>query len=62
MRTYWAEQYLLQAFLAFNDRYEVLWAAQAVMREQRERPQRLIPTASDDQFPSAFWLRRTAAA
>jgi Methyltransferase domain len=59
MRMYWAEQYLLQAFLSCNPSYEVVWGSQAVWREQRDRLERLIPSTNDHQFPSAFWLRRT---
>jgi hypothetical protein len=61
MGMYWAEQYLLQAFLSCNPSYEVIWAAQAVVRDQRERVQLLIPSMQEHQWPSAFWLRRTAA-
>jgi hypothetical protein len=59
MGMYWAEQYLLQAFLSGNRSFEIVWAAQAVVREHRERVRRLVPSMSDDQWPSAFWLRRT---
>ena len=34
---YWAEQYLLQAFLAFNSSFEVLCAVHALGRERAER-------------------------
>jgi hypothetical protein len=58
---YWAEQYLLQAFLAFNDQFEVLLGAQLVARERRERLEELLPLAthatSIGQFQS-LWLRR----
>ena len=56
---YWAEQYLLQAFLALNDRFEVVFAANAVARSQRERVAELVRPATPDETASAFWLRRT---
>jgi hypothetical protein len=49
-RLAWAEQYLLQAFLAFNRSFEVLLAAYALARDGRLRGQ-----------PGAFWIRRVAA-
>jgi hypothetical protein len=61
MQYYWAEQYLLQAFLAFNDSFEVLIPAQAVAREHRERLTAVIPSASPQTSPGAFWLVRREA-
>lgn len=56
-RWYWAEQYLVQAFLAFNDRIHVLWAAHAVHREQRDRLSRVIPNYRPDAAPLSLWMR-----
>jgi hypothetical protein len=56
MGMYWAEQYLLQAFLIGNP-WEVLFAAQAVAREHPGRLQALVPSYTGANFPSAFWLR-----
>ncbi len=61
MGMYWAEQYLLQAFLACNPSFELLWAAQAVVRDHRERVRALIPGMDHSQWPSAFWIRRRPA-
>jgi hypothetical protein len=58
---FWTEQYLVQAFLSGNLSFEILWGAQAVVREHRERVRRLVPSMTDSQWPTAFWLRRTAA-
>jgi hypothetical protein len=55
---YWAEQYLLQAFLAMNPGFEVLFANQAVAREQGERFKELVPSYTGENSPSGFWLRR----
>ena len=33
---YWAEQYLLQAFLSMNPTFEVIWALQALSRDRPE--------------------------
>jgi hypothetical protein len=58
---YWAEQYLLQAFLAFNDRFEVLLGANALARAHAARVGAVVPSFSPDVVPGALWLRRTAA-
>jgi len=56
----WQEHYLLQALLAFNDRFEVVCANHALWRERRPALDALIPgLAGFDQGPSGFWFRRT---
>jgi hypothetical protein len=57
---YWAEQYLLQAFLAFNDSFEVLFAANMLHRERREELQRIVPSSVSGAPPLAMWIRRNA--
>jgi predicted O-methyltransferase YrrM len=57
MRWYWAEQYLLQALLAGNDRLEVLAGAYALWREDAERLRRTIPNIDPAHPPISFWLR-----
>jgi hypothetical protein len=58
MQYYWAEQYLLQAFLAFNGAFEVLLPAHAVAREHPERLAAVIPSFSPGRQPGAIWLVR----
>jgi predicted O-methyltransferase YrrM len=64
MERYWAEQYLLQAFLAHNDCWEVLLATYAVTREHPAEVARLVPSfepaRARPDAPAAFWLRRVA--
>jgi len=55
---YWAEQYLLQAFLIANADFEILFATRALAVEHPERLEALIPSYSGENFPSGFWLRR----
>jgi Methyltransferase domain len=54
---YWAEQYLLQAFLAFNSSFEVLCAVHALVREQGSR---MVAAGALDrgEIGSSFWIRR----
>jgi Methyltransferase domain len=61
MEMYWAEQYLLQAFLTGNPGYKVVLATQAVARAMPERLERLVPSYAVRNFPSSFWLQRTDA-
>jgi hypothetical protein len=58
-RFFWAEQYLLQAFLAFNPEFEILVGAHALARKFPDETRELIPSAGTGIAPSAFWLRRT---
>jgi acetyltransferase-like isoleucine patch superfamily enzyme len=60
MNYLWAEQYLLQAFLAYNSAFEVLLPAQAVARKHPERLGAAIPSFGPGRSPGAIWLRRRA--
>jgi predicted O-methyltransferase YrrM len=55
---HWAEQYLLQAFLAGNHDFEVLAAVYALCRERPEAMAELAPTWRPGVTASAFWMRR----
>jgi predicted O-methyltransferase YrrM len=55
---HWAEQYLLQAFLAGNRDYEVLAATYALCRDRPDAMRRLAPTWRPGATASALWLRR----
>jgi predicted O-methyltransferase YrrM len=57
---HWAEQYLLQAFLACNRDFEVLAGTFALCRDRPEAMARLAPTWRDGATASAFWMRRRA--
>jgi hypothetical protein len=66
LERYWAEQYLLQAFLAFNPLWEVLFAAYAVTRAFPDRLASTVPslrTAHGPEvvYPAGIWLRRSEA-
>ncbi len=60
---YWNEQYLLQAFLAFNSRFEVLWPGNYLMLKYPDRVCAVLPEvhAMREVFPqsepSSFWIR-----
>jgi len=54
---YWTEQYLLQAFLACNSRFEVVCSLHALAREHPHRLSQLYPSWRDGLSPAAFWIR-----
>jgi Methyltransferase domain len=58
---HWQEQYLLQAFLAFNERYRVVCPNHALWRRHRERMLHTFPGLHPGREPSGFWLERTVA-
>lgn len=63
MRRFWTEQYLLQAFLAFNESFEVLWAGSYMHLMQPDKLQAAF--ASYDRakaLPGSLWMRRKGAA
>jgi predicted O-methyltransferase YrrM len=58
-RWFWNEQYLLQAFLCFNDRFRVLYAGSYLRRYHPERLLDAFPCARDDHRPpGSFWMKR----
>ncbi|MBI4849802.1 MAG: class I SAM-dependent methyltransferase [Nitrospirae bacterium] len=60
---YWNEQYLLQAFLACNNRFEVIWPGNYMMLKYPERVCAVFPEFHlmrkhyPMSEPSAFWIR-----
>lgn len=61
---YWNEQYLLQAFLAFNSHFEVIWPGNYLMTRYPERMASAFSPEYDQMraaFPSSeptsFWMR-----
>lgn len=57
---HWQEQYLLQAFLAYNPNFTVLCSNHALWRLQRERLRGLFPGLRDGMQPGGFWFVRDA--
>jgi hypothetical protein len=60
---YWNEQYLLQAFLMHNSRFEVMWAGNYMLLKYPERVMAAFPEIATmrerypQSEPSAFWMR-----
>jgi predicted O-methyltransferase YrrM len=56
---FWDEQYLLQAFLAFNDSFEVLWAGQWMHLAHPDQLKAAFTTYDPARAaPGSFWMRR----
>ena len=55
---YWAEQYLLQAFLTQNSAWEVVLPLNALVRERQGDVAQLVPSFRPGAGPGAFWIRR----
>lgn len=70
MKMFWNEQFLLQAFLAFNSSFEVMWAGNYVHAYHSDLLERAFPSykaqrsADDPRRPIAghksFWMRRVS--
>ena len=58
-KRFWTEQYLLQAFLAFNNAFEVLWAGNFMrLKHSRELEAAFGSYDADTSRPGSFWMRR----
>ena len=61
LKNHWffAEQYLFQAFLSFNDSFEVLWAASYMHLNHPDRLERAFRSYRRDRWwPGSFWIRK----
>lgn len=57
---FWTEQYLLQAFLTFNECFEVLWAGSYIHLKHPGRLETAFSSYNKDrEWPGSFWMRRT---
>lgn len=58
-RRFWNEQYLLQAFLAFNSGFEVVWAGSWMHLTHPDRLAKAFPSYdAKSVWPGSFWIRR----
>lgn len=59
-RTFWNEQYLLQAFLTFNNRFEVVWASAYMQQKYSDRFESAFGSFNRNKEipPGSFWIRR----
>jgi hypothetical protein len=56
---FWTEQYLLQAFLMFNDSFEVLWAGSYMHLKHPEKLEKAFSSYKrDERWPGSLWIRK----
>ncbi len=55
---FWNEQYLLEAFLAFNGAYEVLAGVNMLKNDHYDRLKAVCPHLTRDREPGSFYMRR----
>jgi predicted O-methyltransferase YrrM len=56
---FWTEQYLLEAFLSYNDHFEVLWASQYMHRTASDTLQASMAAYDpDEQYMGSFWFKK----
>ncbi len=57
---FWSEQYLLQAFLAFNESFQVLWAGHFMHLHHPELLEKSFSSYNrmSPSFPGSFWLQK----
>jgi predicted O-methyltransferase YrrM len=57
---FWNEQYLLQAFLSFNDSFEVLWSASYMNHRHADKLEEAFSSYRKREIrPCSFWIRKT---
>lgn len=58
-RRFWNEQYLLQAFLACNDCFEILWAGNYMYQNYSQEIESAFPASCEEErLPGSFWIKR----
>lgn len=59
-KLFWNEQYLLQAFLMFNDSFEILWAGSYMHLKHPDELGRSFSSYDRNTcWPGSFWMRKT---
>ena len=60
--TFWSEQYVLQAFLAFNSAFDVMLGGQYLHLYHTDRLKATFGLYDGDPFIGSFWIRRVRVA
>lgn len=57
---FWTEQYLLQAFLTFNDSFKVLWGGSYMHLKHPDKLEAVFTSYKRaETWPGSFWIRKT---
>lgn len=54
----WNEQYLLEAFLYYNESFEVMVSLNHLAKSAYENVRAILPNLKPDSEPSSFWIRK----
>lgn len=55
---FWNEQYLLEAFLYFNDTFEIMYSVNHLKNDAFEETKKILTTITSNDEPGSFWLRK----
>ena len=55
---FWTEQYLLQAFLSFNESFEVIWAGHYMHLDYSAQLKNAFSSYDSIHGPGSFWIRK----
>lgn len=55
---FWNEQYLLEAFLYYNDHFEILFAANHLKKDAFDKTKETLTTIHIQDEPASFWMRK----
>ena len=56
---FWTEQYLLQAFLAFNDSFEILWGGSYIHLKHSDKLETAFSSYKrNERWPGSFWMKK----
>lgn len=59
LQRFWTEQYLLQAFLTFNDSFEVLWAGCYLLLKHPDKLEEAFSSYKrEEKWPQSFWMKK----
>ena len=58
-KRFWNEQYFLQAFLAFNQCFEILFAANYLATTYPAELKQVFPSHYEGRKPGSFWIRKS---
>ena len=56
---FWTEQYLVQAFLSFNNAFEILWCSSFMHLNHPKKLEAAFSSYNrDERWPASFWIRK----
>jgi predicted O-methyltransferase YrrM len=55
---FWNEQYLLEAFLYYNDSFEIMYALNHLKNDAFDEARKTLITIGQNNEPASFWLRK----